>query len=198
MNLSNFNLRNLRQRDIALIIIAVSILAGLLWYFYRYQPAGERIVELRSEISGLESDIATGERARDNIEALEAELESSQEARRAFLAELPRESEVANLLDQLRLGAQATEVTFESVNQSGNTTEQIQDVRPIGFSVTTQGNYPNTMSFLDILESLRRFTKVRQVSLNIEEEGISNPPLNASFDFTVYVYTGTDVGDTQP
>ena len=201
MNLGNFSLSSLRQRDIALIVIVLTILLGVAWFYYMYRPAGERIDALEIQIDQLNTDIGTGERARDNIEALRAELERSQVARSEFLAELPRESEVAGLLNQLRLGADIAEVQFESINQSGGAGEQIQDVRPIGFSVSTQGEYPQTMNFLDILESLQRFTKIRQVGLNVEDEGIDSPNLSATYDFTVYVYTGAaanDVGEDSP
>lgn len=195
MNLGNFSLSNLRQRDIALIVIVLTVLLGVAWFFYMYQPTGERIDELQVQIDQLNADIVRGETARDNIATLRAELERAQVERSAFLAELPRESEIASLLNQLRLGADAAEVQFESVNQSGGAGEQIQDVRPIGFSVSTQGEYPETMSFLNILESLQRFTKIRQVGLNVEDDGIDNPNLNATYDFTVYVYTGSAADD---
>lgn len=195
MNLGNFSLSSLRQRDIALIVIVLTILLGVAWFYYMYRPAGERIDALEIQIDGLNADILRGETARDNIEALRAELERAQVERSAFLAELPRESEVAGLLNQIRIGAQAAEVQFESINQSGGAGEQIQDVRPIGFSVSTQGEYLETMNFLDILESLQRFTKIRQVGLNVEDDGIDSPNLNATYDFTVYVYTGEAAND---
>lgn len=187
-----FSFRTLRQRDVALIIIVLTVLLGLLWYFYMFRPAEERIVDLEAQIEQLNADIRVGEIARANIAQLEQELERLELEREAFLAELPLESEVASLIDQLRFGAEDADVTFSSVSKSGSNNEQIQGVRPIGFSVATRGAYPNTMSFLNILESLQRFTKIRQVGLSVEEQGIDDPALNASYDFTIYVYTGDD------
>ncbi len=185
-----FNLRALRQRDIALIIMVATLLLGVLWYFYLFRPASERITELESQITQLNADIRTGEIARDNIEQLETELARLELEKAAFLAELPLESEIASLIDELRLGATGAGVGFTSVSKGGGSDEQLQGVRPIGFTVATEGNYPDTMTFLNILESLQRFTKIRQVGLSVEEEGIDNPELSATYDFTVYVYTG--------
>jgi hypothetical protein len=53
------------------------------------------------------------------------------------------------------------------------------------------------MAFLGELEELQRFTKIRQVALNLGEGGGSDPELSANFGFTVYVFTGTDPGDGQ-
>lgn len=185
-----FSLRNLRQRDLALILVVVSILIAVLWYFYMFRPASARIAALEGQIDTLNADIRTGEIARDNIEQLEAELARLELEKQAFLAELPLESEVAALIDQLRLGAEGAGVGFTSISKGGGNDEQIQGVRPIGFSVATAGNYPSTMTFLNILEGLQRFTKIRQVGFNVDEEGVDNPELSANYDFTVYVYTG--------
>lgn len=194
----SFNLRSLRQRDIALILVAVTLLAAALWYFYLFRPSSERVTALETQIDQLNADIRTGEVARANIAQLEEQIARLELEKAAFLAELPLESEVASLLDQLRLGAAGAGVTFDSVSKSGGGNEQIQGVRPIGFTVATAGNYPATMTFLNILESLQRFTKIRQVGLSVGEQGNSDPPLNATYDFTVYVYTGqADSGGSQ-
>ena len=195
MNLKNFNLRKLRQRDIALAIIVLTVILGVLWYFYLYQPAQGRIAELNTQIEGLNADITTGEIARDNIQSLQDELARLALERQAFLEELPLESEVSALIDQLRVGAEAAGVDFNSVSQSGSGNEQIQDVRSLGFSVSTNGSYLTTMNFLDILESLRRFTKIRQVGLSVQDDGVNDPSLNATYDFAVYIYAGPETVD---
>ena len=195
MNLKDFNLRKLRQRDIALGIVVLTVALGVLWYFYMYQPAKDRIAELNTQIEGLNADIRTGEIARDNIQSLQDELARLALERQAFLEELPLESEVSALIDQLRVGAEAAGVDFNSVSQGGGGSEQIQDVRSLGFSVATNGSYLNTMNFLDILESLRRFTKIRQVGLSVQDDGVNDPSLNATYDFAVYIYTGQETVD---
>lgn len=193
--MNRFNLRNIRQRDISIAILVLTVLLGVLWYFYMYQPAQDRIAQLDGQIAGLNQQILVGERARDSIEQLQADIAELSARRIAFLQALPRESEVSALLDQLRLGADVAGVVFNSVSQGGSGGEQIQDVRPIGFTVSTSGNYLSTMNFLNILERLQRFTKIRQVGLAIDDEGLVDPMLNASYDFTVYVFTGDDPGE---
>lgn len=196
--MNRLNLRNIRQRDISIAILVLTVLLGVLWYFYMYQPAQDRIAQLDGQIAGLNQQILVGERARDSIEQLQADIAELSARRIAFLRALPRESEVAALLEQLRLGADVAGVVFNSVSQGGAGGEQIQDVRPIGFTVSTSGNYLSTMNFLSILERLQRFTKIRQVGLAIDEEGLVDPLLNATYDFTVYVFTGDDPGELAP
>ena len=189
--LRNFKLRNLRQRDIALAVVVLSALIAAFWYFYPYASTQARITELEGEISRLETQIQRGEAARANLPQLRAAVAQLEADRRAFLAQLPRENEVAQLLDQLRVAAQDAGVTFDTLQSGGARSEDVQGVRPLGFSMGTEGTYVETMDFLQTLEALERFTKIRQVGLSVNEQTV-NPPLSATYDFTVYVFTGDD------
>jgi len=194
MNLSNFRLRDLRQRDIALFFIVVTLLIAIVWLFYLYRPAQTRISQLESDIDQLDVQIELGETARRNLPNLRLEVAQLEQERLEFLAELPRESEVANLIDLVRQSASDSDVVIESLSR-GTVSENIDNVRPIGFSLATSGTYGETMTFLGTLENLRRFTKIQRIGLSVPEDTSSDPDLNANFDFTVYVFTGEDPGE---
>jgi type IV pilus assembly protein PilO len=193
MKLGNLDLRNLKQRDIALVCIALTLLAAVLWYFYMYRPTQQRAADLESEITTLTAQVARGEAARRNLPALRNEVALLEREREIFLSQLPRESEVAALLDELRVSAEDAGVLFRSLTQGG-ANESIPDVRPIGFSLATEGTYSETMRFLGALEELQRFTKIRQIGLGVQDEGGADPELDSTFNFTVYVFTGNDPG----
>ncbi len=194
MRLGNFSLRNLRQRDWAIIFIVLSLLVGVLWYFYMYKPTQEQIATLEDDIARLDIEIRRGEDARRNLPDLRLAVAQLEEDRRVFLSELPRESDIAGLIDQVRVSASESDVLVNSFSQ-GNAQESIQDVRPIGFTVATQGTFGETMTFLTRLEELQRFTKIQQVGLNLEDNTSRDPLINATYAFTVYVYTGADPGE---
>ncbi|HRP48303.1 MAG TPA: type 4a pilus biogenesis protein PilO [Trueperaceae bacterium] len=189
-----FSLKRLRQRDWAILFIVLSLVAGVLWYFYMYSPTLERISQLESDITRLDADIRRGEDARRNLPDLRLAVIELEADRRDFLAQLPRESDIAGLIDSVRASAQASDVTLQSFSQ-GSAQGQIQDVRPIGFNISTQGSYSQTMSYLGRLEGMQRFAKIGQVSLDLDENTSTDPLLNAAFSFTVYVYTGSDPGE---
>jgi Tfp pilus assembly protein PilO len=190
LSLSNFNIKKLRQRDITIIIGVVTILLGVLWWFYMFQPSKARIVELETQISALNGEIDVGETAKRNLPQLEEQLAQAQADKAEFLRQLPRASEVSGLIDTLRQTATKQGVTLTSLNQGSTTDGTIQDIRSIDFALVTEGSYMPIMAFLDTLEGLKRFTKVRQVGLSKTDDGLENPMLNANFDFSVYVYTG--------
>jgi len=189
----NFNLRNLRQRDIAIILVVLTIIAGVLWYFYMYQPSQDRVAELEAEIVRLETEIRRGEDARRNLPDLRLAVALLEEERRVFLSQLPTESEVAALIDSLRLTSEAAGVTINSFSQGTGQTA-VQNVRAIGFTVAANGTFVESMGFLDELENLQRFTRLNTVGLSVADDQV-DPRLNTSVAFTVYVFTGTDPGE---
>jgi type IV pilus assembly protein PilO len=193
MNLGNFSFRNLRQRDVAILAIVVTIVAALIWYFYMYRPTQAHITSLQNDIAQLETQIQRGEQARRNLPDLRAAVAQLEQDRRNFLAQLPKESDISGLIDQLRASAAASNVTINSFSQGGGQ-GKVQDVRPIGFTVATTANFTDTMDFLGKLQALQRFTKIHQVGLNVQGNSTSNPDLHATYNFTVYVYTGKDPG----
>lgn len=190
---ANFSLRNLRQRDIAIIFIVLSIVGAVLWFFYMYQPTQDEITSLEDEIITLDSRIRDGQDAQRVLPDLRLTIAVLEQDRREFLSELPLESEIAGLIDQLRLSASEADILINSFSQGG-AGENVQDVRSIGFNIATSAPFFETMEFLGSLESLERFTKINQVSL-ATNEAFSNPLLTAAFNFTIYVFTGNDPGE---
>ena len=188
------SLRNLRQRDIALILVVLTIIGGVLWYFYLYQPSQDRITALEAEILRLDVDIRRGEDARRNLPELRLAVALLEEERRVFLSQLPRASQVSNVIDDLRLSAEQAGVTIASFSQ-GTASASIESVRPIGFTVASSGNFGDTMAFLEVLEGLQRYTKVNQVGLSQSSDESDDPDLSSDIGFTVYVFTGTDPGE---
>ncbi len=190
----SLNLRKLRQRDIAIVVLVLTVIAGALWYFYLYQPSQERIAELEATITRLETDIRRGEDARRNLPDLRLAVAMLEEERRVFLSQLPKESQVADLIDALRNSSEAAGVTIRSFAQ-GSGQSNVQDVRAIGFNVSADGRFAESMGFIDLLENLQRFTKLNTVGLSVASDDSDDPDLNTAVGFTVYVFTGTDPGE---
>ena len=187
-------LRNLRQRDVALLVLAATVLGAALWYFYLYKPVQARIGALQNEMTELDLQITRGEAAQATLPILREAVEELKADGRAFLEQLPRENNIAALIDELKTGAESASVTLDAISR-GSGGEEVQDVRPIGINISTQGTYAQTMTFLETLETLRRFTKIGQVDLSLQDEGVLDPALSATYTFTVYVFTGEDPGD---
>jgi Tfp pilus assembly protein PilO len=193
--MAGFSFSKLRQRDIAILVIIVTLLAGAAWYFLMYGPALDTVAELEGRRDQLQNDVRRGEAAQRNLPVLREEVAMQELERQAFLAQLPRESEVADLLQQVRTAAADSGVILDRISQ-GSVSESIADVRPLSFDLATTADYARTMTFLQSLESLQRFTKLRQIGLSASQDELDDPLLAGSFALTVYVFTGADPGDS--
>ncbi|MDQ3460758.1 MAG: type 4a pilus biogenesis protein PilO [Deinococcota bacterium] len=192
--LRSFSLR--RGRDLAILAVVLSLVAGLLWWTYLYSPVQERITVLENEIARLESEIALGERARADLPALRGAVAQLERERLAFLAQLPHESEIAELIVLLQNAAGRSEVVIQGINRTSGTHTDIVGVRPIDFSLSTGGTYTQLMDFLQEVEALQRFTLINQVGLSlVSGDEYSDPALSGNIAFTAYVFVGEDPGD---
>src|SRR5690625_7782461 len=100
---------------------------------------------------------------------------------------MPRESDVAGLLQQVLTTAEHAGVLLYQLSQS-NVAENIPDVAPLGFEFATSGNYAAMTTFLQSLEELQRYTKIRQVSLSRSgNPETDDPSLAGNFSLTFYV-----------
>ena len=192
MNLKNFNFRSLKlkQRDISIVIMVLTLALAALWYMYMFRPTQTRISELQDRKVDLEAQIKKGEQAKANLPQIREELVRLDSEFRAFLSELPNKDDVAQLIKTLRKEANSNGITLESLSQSKSNLTEIEGIRPINFSLSTNGKYNTTMSFLNNLENLERYTKVKQVGLSVDRKNSDNPQITASYEFVVYVYTG--------
>lgn len=192
MTLSRLSIGRLRGRGWAILLAVLSLLGAGVWYLYAYRPARQEIAALEEEIERLDLRILRGEAARDALPDLRRTVAELEAERVAFLEQLPTESEVADLLDQLRDTAAETGVLIGSISRGGSS-EDVPDVRAIDFSLAGEGSFARTMTFLARLENLERFTRIEQVSLSTSEAA-DDPTLTADVGFTVFVFTGEDPG----
>jgi type IV pilus assembly protein PilO len=195
LSLSNLDLRKLKQRDITIIVLVLTVLLGVAWYYFMFNPIKDRIAQLETQLQELEARRQVGEAAKANLPLLEEQLLQAEADKADFLDTLPKESEVADLIATLRQSALDSQVALTSISQGGAGSDAVQDIRSISFNIATTGDFAQTMTFLDTLENLQRFTKVSQVGFSPEGEGVENPGLNTTFDFDVYVYTGSETAD---
>jgi Tfp pilus assembly protein PilO len=190
----NFNLRRLRQRDLAIALMVLTVLGGVLWYFYMYRPSQDRIVELEANIVRLDAEIRRGEDARRNLPDLRLAVALLEEERRVFLSQLPTESQVAALIDSLRVSAADSGLLLSSFAQSGASSD-VQNVRAIGFSATGNGAFAESLGFIGEIEALQRFTKINSISLSTNEDDNDDPRLGLNMSFNIFVFTGSDPGE---
>jgi type IV pilus assembly protein PilO len=179
------------QRNLALLIFALTIALGLVWYFYLYSPALAAAEERRTEIAALDIEKQQGLAARRNIAGLCAEVAELKVKRAELLAALPPEERLANLLDQLRGSVIQGGSTLNSVTRSraAGASTLPEGVKTVEIGMGTEGSFGSFYRTLRAIESLQRFSRVNTISLSLRGEPESlDPELVVQAAMTSFIY----------
>jgi len=207
----------LGQREIAFIVIGVTVLAAVGWYFLVYQPGQEQLRRLESNIQELETQRQRGIQARNNIAALERAVEELQAQRDRFFEALPTTEQMSAVIDTLQANAARTRVTLANLARTPGSASDLQPpaqtgttaaraatpqvnladvVQPFNVNIAVSGNFAAIFNYLLTIEEMTRFTKVRNLAITggtgIGE--VSDPELTSNFQLQVYTYTGRQTG----
>lgn len=177
------------QREIAILVIVLSLLGAGLWYTGWYRNAQTRIQQLNDEISQLETQKQLGLAARRAQPQLEATIRQYETQIAEFLRALPPREEFASVLNALSDRAKATGVTIRSIARSP-AGSPVEDVRAINVTLSLESPFPELYVFLGKLESLRRFSTIDGLAMSLGETESINPELSANLTMTIYVYEG--------
>lgn len=183
-------LAKLGQREIAIIVIILTLIAGATWYFTWYSSAQHKIEQLQSEIDRLEMERSRGLAAKRALPQLEATISDYEAQIAEFLKALPPREEFASVLQGLADRANATGVIMRSITRSPSES-QVQDVRAIKVSLALDSPFPELFVFLKKLESMKRFSAIDGLAMSISEANSTNPLLSTNMNMTFYVYEGS-------
>ncbi|KGQ21052.2 type IV pilus inner membrane component PilO [Thermus filiformis] len=191
-------LRNLGQREWALLSILLVALLGLAWYYFLITPMREEIARVQSEIDQLTLERNRGLQAQRALPELRAALAQLQAERAAFLRALPPEERLYAVLNELSQEALRSGVVLKSFTRSP-TSAPVPEVRAVSLALQLEAPFPETYAFLRRLEGLSRFSTVSGLNLSVAGQDL-NPTLNTSLTLTLYMLArGTQVeGEGSP
>ena len=190
-------LSRLSGQNIALIIIAVSVLIAGTWYFTLYTNTLTEADGIRTEIVTLNEKKQVGERARTNVISLCQVVTDLERQKAEFLRALPSNEQFSSLLNTLRIQAGAGGGRLNSVSRAlgaAGGANVPPGVKSITVSMSLEGTFDGIRTLLASFEQQQRFLKVETVSLApgssspIPGQQVSNPLLTSAMTMTAYVY----------
>jgi len=182
-------LAKLGQREIAIIVIILTLIAAAAWYFTWYTHAQEKIDQLQASIDRLTIERNRGRAAKRALPQLEATIADYEAQIAEFLKELPPREKFGDVLQDLSDRAKATGVTVRSIGRSP-ANSQIEDVRATNVSLTLESPFPELFVYLKKLEDMKRFSTIDGLTMSLSEANSYNPLLSTNMTMTVYVYEG--------
>ncbi|AFV75511.1 type 4a pilus biogenesis protein PilO [Thermus oshimai] len=182
----NLSLSRLGQREWALLVMALTVILALLWYFLLIAPIRQETEAVRNEIATLIPERDRGRQAQRALPELRAAIAELQAERQAFLRALPREERLGEVLNALLSEAARSGVTVRALNRSP-TSAPVPEVRAVNLALSLEGPFPETYAYLRRLEGLSRFSSISGLSLAVAGEPSLNPTLNTSLTLTLYM-----------
>ncbi len=181
---------------IALIVIVLTILAAVLWYFNMYQVTLDEQAVLRTEIADLDQKIIVGNRAKANVPQLCTVVADLQVQRREFLNALPSKEQYADLMRTFKLQIGNNKGQINTLARSAGATSGTlpAGVRAVSTALNVTGSFTSMIGILQSLESQQRFLRMDSINLNVgggnnaTTESTADPKLTAAVSVIAYVY----------
>jgi type IV pilus assembly protein PilO len=196
-------LSKLSGQNIALIIIAVSVLLAVAWYFTLYSNTLTEADGVRTEIVGLNEKKQVGERARTNVISLCQVVTDLERQKAEFLRALPSNEQFSSLLNTLRVQAGAGGGRLNSVSRTAGSAASPNTppgVKSITVNMNLEATFDGIRTLLASFEQQQRFLKVETVSLSPGSTSpdptaqLSNPLLTSTMSMTAYIYDNPNRG----
>lgn len=135
-----------------IIIVFVGVLGG--GYWFHIKPLQATLTTVTSEETTLRSDLETKAGTAANLEAYRAQLVDMQESFGALLRQLPGETEVPGLVDDITVQGVGSGLEFSNIRLESEVTEEFYVQLPINISVI--GDYHDFGAFVSGVASLSR------------------------------------------
>ena len=183
-------LSKLKQRDIALIAIFVTVLLIIIWYFSFYSPVRAEIDTKKTQLTDLQTQVASAQAIVSQVPQLTkavAELKIQQEE---FSRSLPKTQEIGNLLRDLQGNLAASGSEILSVNQTpGIAVNLPPGVQAIGIDMNLRSTFDSLFQSLQALEGMQRYSNVDKLTISLQGDPESlDPRLSSTMNMTVYTF----------
>ncbi|WP_457637312.1 type 4a pilus biogenesis protein PilO [Oceanithermus sp.] len=183
-------LAKIGQREIAIIVIVLTLIAAAGWYFTWYSNAQEEIKQIQADIDRLTLERNRGLAAKKALPQLEATIANYEGQIAEFLKALPPREKFANVLQDISDRAKAAGVTVKTIDRSPGQSK-VENVRAINVSLTLESPFPELFVYLKKLENMKRFSTIDGLTMSLSQANSYNPLISTNLIMTVYVYEGT-------
>ncbi|MFN8510968.1 MAG: hypothetical protein U0Z75_10510 [Deinococcaceae bacterium] len=182
----------LKQRDIALASIFVTVLLLISWYFSMYQTVQADIVQKQTDLDAAQGRLRDAEAAERLLPELRKAVGDLKVQQDAFLRRLPKAVDLSTFFDELRLGVSGSRAELMSLSQNATapTTGALPSgVQAISINLKVDGTFGAIYQTLRSIEQLQRFSTISGVTLRLGNEIFTfDPKISADINMNVYTF----------
>jgi type IV pilus assembly protein PilO len=193
-------LGKLKQRDIALIAIVLTVLLLIMWYFFMFQKVQDDIQAKNTELEGINKQLQDAQAAVASLPTLRQAVKELKDQKEAYLRRLPKAADLANVIDEVRNNIDASQADLTSIGQTAGGTTAVggvipAGVQPIVLNLGLNGKFDSIYRVLQSIEKMQRFTTLNTLDLTMGSPESFDPVLAVKLSMTVYTF---DSGATAP
>lgn len=170
-----------------LVAVGLIILPAALFYFLIFQPQSTKMINLNSQITGLQNDIAKVKKAVSDLPKYKRELEEVKKEFEATSVLLPKSQEIPNLLRNISDLGKNAGLDFLTFTPGQEVPKDFYAEIPI--DITIKGPYHNLGVFLDKVSKLDRIVTVNNITIDKPEQDGSEMMLNSACKLLTYRFT---------
>ncbi len=171
---------------LALVLFAATLGGG---YWFHVKNLQASLASVANEENTLRSDLETKAVLAANLEAYRAQMAEMEESFGALLRQLPSQTEVPGLLEDITFTGLGSGLDFSSIQLQNEVIREFYIELPI--TITVSGNYHDFGAFVSGVASLDRIVTLHDFS--IQAGGENRNELN--MDITARTYRYNDVSE---
>jgi type IV pilus assembly protein PilO len=161
-------------------VIAIALVVG--GYFYLISDAIDRLVAEQERELALKKDFESKAFRVANLEQYREQLEEMEQSFGSLLKQLPRDTEVPGLIDDISGAALGSGLALEAIDPSDMTRTEFYIELPINIEVS--GDFHEMGSFVSTVASLPRIVTLHDFSI----ESLQNSELKMTIQAKTYQY----------
>ncbi len=185
-------LAKLKQRDIALIAIGITVLLIIIWYFSFYSPVRADIDTRNTELTDLKTQVTSAQAIAAQVPQLEKAVADLRLQQDEFSRSLPKTQEIGNLVRDLQGNLAASGAEILTLTQSPGTVQNLPGVQAIGIQMGLKSTFDALYRSLQALEGLQRYSNLNTLTVNLQGDPESlDPKLSSTLAMTVYTFDPT-------
>ena len=194
MDLNELELSNIADWPVAVkagVITAISVLAGVAWYYLVTSEQLARLSRVEAEEQELRTSFESKQRKAASLDQYREQLEQMEESFGAMVRQLPDQTEVAALLVEVSQTGLAAGLEFELFQPTGESKKDFYAELPIRIRVL--GDYHQFGRFASGLAALPRIVTIHNVAIGPRgRDGEGEAGRLMSLDATVKTYRYLD------
>lgn len=174
----------LAAKAMVIVILFVALLVG--GYYYHLSELSGRLQTAESRELDLRRQFERKSFEAENLEAYKAQLEEMRESFGALVSQLPSDTEVPGLLEDISSKGELNGLSIEAIDLLDEVLEEFYVELPISISAT--GSYHDLGAFISGMAGLPRIVTLHDFEIEMSEDDSTN--LQMDITAKTYRYRG--------